>query len=381
MSADWRFWTPDEEARLGAMLADGLRYPEIAAALGRAVPSVRFKAKHMGINPKATRAGAAPFTFSGVTLERREGLGDAGPVAVLVPAETADEPDDAFLARVCGATRRAVAHAKAERFATVRIASDRPIALSISSDWHLSASGATDVEGLVAYAEATRDTPGAYACVVGDLTDNAIKHRGGAGPQSVPDELRLADILVGRFGRKLLWMTSGNHDDWTKAFAGVDSLAALAARKRVHYAPDELFVVVEIVAPDDPDTVTARWVVATRHQYRRGSMLNYTHACWRWLEEMVNDHPADADGRTLLPDVIAIGHNHVAAVETRSTPRGDVIACRMGAWQSPGGYARALGFPGSRPTAPTVILPPTRAERPTAYADYAQAYAALRAGG
>ncbi|MHB1065753.1 MAG: hypothetical protein ACYC1Z_14910, partial [Georgenia sp.] len=324
----------------------------------------------------------AAVQLPGATVTRR--IDDAGDAAVEVyaPEETADEDEAAFLARVLRTTTRAVEKAKTLRIATVRIAADRPIALSISSDWHLDTTGATDVAGLLDHADAIRETPGAYACVIGDLGNNAIKHRGGGGPASIPDELRLLDLAVGRFGRKMLWVTSGNHDDWSIAFAGVDNLRSLAARRRIHYAPDELVVLVEIVDPADPETVTARWVIATRHQYRRHSGLNHTHACWRWLEEgSASGHwPTDTEGRTLLPDVLAIGHNHVAAVECRSTPRGSIWALRMGSWQHSSSYSRAVGFQSTAPTAPTVILAPTRAVDPLAFADYRVALEYLRTG-
>lgn len=277
---------------------------------------------------------------------------------ILAPLETALEPEDVFLSRVLTKTGQSVAKHKAERYAKVVIASDRPVGLSLSSDWHLTADGATDVAGLLDYADTVGHTPGLYALAVGDQLDNPIKHDP-KDVRGIPDDLRLLDIVLGRFSGKLLGLTSGNHDDWTRTLVGVDNIQSMAERHQLHYAPDELVWIVEIVRPGT-DEVTARWVVATRHQYRRHSNLNHCHACWRWLEEDMHNWPHDDTGAVLLPDVVAIGHNHVAASETRTYQRGDVVACRMGSFQYTSSFTRQRGFTLMPPTCPTLILPNVR---------------------
>lgn len=379
-----RAWTPAElrelelelEAHAGA-LYPGV-YAAVAARQGRTPRSVENAARRIR---ERARSGAAPLaladaTVARVVLERELDAGE--PVAVLAPDETAPETPAAFWARAAARTRRACAVAETERRATLRIVTDKPIALGLTSDWHVSTTTATDLDGLLAVAETFAGTPGAYALGVGDMTDNPIKHRP-ASPRDVPDDLRALDYLLAAWRGRLLGMTSGNHDDWSFAFAGLDSLRTMAERHRIHYAPDEIVYVVEIVDPRDRETVTARWIVATRHKFRRHSALNVTHACWRWLEDMGNEWPTDLEGRTLLPDVLAIGDNHVAAVETRSFPRGDVVAARMGSFQRGSGFARAFGFARYRPTVPTVILHPTRAVGPIAFADYRRALEHLQA--
>jgi hypothetical protein len=143
----------------------------------------------------------------------------------------------------------------------------------------------------------------------------------------------------------------------------------------VHYVPDELIALVEIVAPGT-DRVTQRYTVALRHKYLYHSALNPLHAVDRWLERAVNEWPVDDEGRTLLPDVLAIGDNHVAHVGVKSTPRGDVVGVRMGAWQVSSSFARAKGFTRYASTAPVIIFHPTR-RMLQAHADYAQGLDAL----
>lgn len=83
--------------------------------------------------------------------------------------------------------------------------------------------------------------------------------------------------------------------------------------------------------------------------------------------------PTDTDGRTLLPDVIVIGHDHVSTADVRTFPRGPVAALRPGPWQIKSSFSRAMGFAEAAPTAPTVILPPVRGDGLAAFDDYRKA--------
>lgn len=313
-------------------------------------------AKRIGRSPSSI-INRGKFLRARPITQLTRSVHDSNGVRIFAPLVTAKEPDDAFLERVFNTTDDAVAKAQAEPYVRVRIESDVPIGFTLASDMHLTAKGATDVRGIFDLGTTVRDTPGMYLALVGDQFDNPVKHDP-TEKGDVPDELRLLDLFLGRVGDKLLGMTSGNHDDWTKTAVGVDNLQTLADRHALHYVPDELVWVVEIVRPGTDD-LTARWIIATRHQYYRNSNLNYCHACWRWLEDNQNNWPSE-NGMTLLPDVVAIGHNHVAAVEARPTKRGTVVACRMGAWQYSSRFTRQKGYVLSPPMAPTMILPNIR---------------------
>lgn len=278
--------------------------------------------------------------------------GPDGPTLIetLAPAESAEEPEDRFLERMLASANRSLDKAEGQRHAKLVISSDQPVAISLSADWHVSATG-TDIASLIAYADYVAHTPGLYALGIGDLHDNAIKHKGGS-VGGIMDELRLLDLLIGRFQGKFLGTTSGNHDDWSKVFAGVDNLLLLAKRHKIVYAPDELLWVVEIV---DPKTraVTATYRINTRHQWRRGSSLNPAHACWTWLQE-------EGPNWDVMPDVLCIAHNHNAVVESRQFAARDIWALRPGTFQLDSAFARAKGFGRYRATCPTVVLPPAQ---------------------
>jgi hypothetical protein len=346
---DREAWTDDETATLRRMVEAGARSADIHAAMPhRSVNAIANQRIRMGIRSPIHGRPAAHTIRPVAEYVGPAGIGLA---EVFAPMASRDETDDELLARVLPNAARSVEKAAAQKYATIRIASDLPVALCISSDWHVATSG-TDVHGLLALADLVASTHGLYSIAVGDLFDNPIKHRGGS-VGTVSDELRLLEIIVKRYRGKLLGTTSGNHDDWSKVMSGIDALKTLAQRHRIHYAPDELVWKVEIVAPHDLDTVTASYVIATRHQWRRHSNLNPTHACKTWLQEQ------QCNWET-IPDVLAIGHNHVAAIGSEQYAGREVHYLRMGSWQRDSAYARAKGFADYEPTAPTIVLPPTQ---------------------
>lgn len=338
------------------MARDGVGATEIARRLGtgRTDASVVQKLTHAGtrwkdLSTPTVRPVAEYREPDGPTLAE-----------VYAPIETADETEREFLARMVAGATRSVQKAAGQRHARIRIASNVPVTLTLWSDAHVSQTG-TDLQSLLEYADYVAGQPNTYALGMGDWLDNPIKHRGGS-VAAVADELRFLDVLVGRFRGRLLGTTSGNHDDWSKVLAGTDHLLTLAKRHRIHYAPDELLWQVEIVNPADVEEVTATWHVYTRHQWRRGSALNPGHACWTWWQE-------EGPNWDVIPDVMAIGHNHVSVVESRQFEKRDMWAVRPGTFQKDSAFARAKGFGRFRHTTPAIVLPPTRAERLVCFSD------------
>lgn len=337
-------WTEFRQAELRRLIIAGHTSQQIAAALGTSRYSVENAKRAHGLQNTTiaeletlVRPVAQYTPPDGPTLAE-----------VYAPEASGDEPDDAFLARVLGGAQRSIEKAEAQRYARIRIASREPIALTLWSDAHVSTHG-TDLHALMEFAEFVARTPNVYSVGIGDWLDNPIKHKGGNVGQ-IADDLRFLDLLVGRFRGKLLGTTSGNHDDWSKILAGTDHLLALAKRHKIHYAPDELLWKVEVVNPDDADEVTATYHIHTRHQWRRGSALNPGHACWTWWQE-------EGPNWDVIPDVLAIGHNHVAVVESRQYEKRDMWALRPGTFQKDSAFARAKGFGRYRHTTPAVVMP------------------------
>ncbi len=347
-------WTDARKQELQRLTRLGWTSERIGAAIGASAYAVKNARQRFGlrlrdiVDAPIVRPVASYAAPDGPTL-----------ADVYAPEASAEETDDDFTARYLGMATRSVERAEAQRHARIRIASDRPITITLCSDAHVSPHG-TDMASLLQYADFVGATPDVYALGMGDWLDNPIKHKGGNVGQ-IADDLRMLDILVGRFRGKLLGTTSGNHDDWSKVLAGTDHLATLAKRHRIHYAPDELLWVVEIVNPHDADEVTATYRIHTRHQWRRGSALNPGHACWTWWQE-------EGPNWSHIPDVLAIGHNHVSVVESRQYQARDMWALRPGTFQIDSSFARAKGFGRYRATTPAVVLPP-RQGRVVCFAD------------
>lgn len=361
----WAEWEMDMVREMTAQYATAREIRDALAARGsvRTEAAVSNKREHLGVGIFIGRQTLTPRPAASYTPPGGPTLAE-----VLAPEASRDETDEEFLARFLAVSRRTVAKAAAQKYATIVIPSDLPVAFCLSSDWHVGP--ACDMDALLGMADLVARTPGLYALAVGDQFDNPIKHRGGS-VAGVADELRALEMTVQRFRGKLLGMTSGNHDDFSKVFSGQDALKVLATKHRIHYAPDELLWRVQIVAPHDLETVTAEYLIATRHQWRRHSNLNPTHACKTWLQEQQMNWET-------IPDVLAIGHNHVAAIGSEQFAGRDVHFLRMGSFQRDSAYARAKGFADYRPTAPTVVLPPTRAQRVACFADPEDAVQHLR---
>lgn len=357
-------WAPEEVAFLKQGIAEGKTMREIAAGLAlRSWSACWQKAHTLGLRASY----GFPAGIERIVSETPQRIVSAAP-------ESDEEPIEDLWDSAVGRTGKEVERHRTQGLGKVRILTDKPIAISLSSDWHISTTGAVYLEDLRAYAEAIRDTEGAYAVTVGDMTENPIKW-----DKDLPDvkrEIRLLDFLVGIFGEKLLWWVSGNHDDWTKAFAGLDALAWISRERRLLFAPDEMTVLVELADPKSKET-TASYVFAVRHKFYRNSQLNWTHGVWRWLEERVGQWPVGPDGGAMIPDVLAIAHHHVASVEARDYANKRVWAVRMGSWQAASAHGRAGGWMSCPPTAPTFVLYPHREKPIYGTPDYMQALDAL----
>lgn len=234
----------------------------------------------------------------------------------------------------------------AERFSKQRLASaviddDRPIAIAAISDQHIAGGGAVDLARMEADAKLIARTPGLYALLGGDGVDNHIKHRSGMVSRGgrIKDDWRRFDHYLGFFGDSILGMISGNHDDWTRDFTDVDMVQTLAAKHRVHYAPDEMLLSVQLPGHT--------YAVKIRHQYRFNSQFNLLHVVKR-LWEMGED-PFD---------IGVVCHHHEVGLELFTKQGKDVWGARPGAYLLGNGHSRRFGYGISRPACPTFVLWP-----------------------
>lgn len=211
--------------------------------------------------------------------------------------------------------------------------------LAFVSDQHIAPGTPVDFRAMREDAELIRATPNCFAILGGDGVDNHINHRSAilAARSQPEDQFKLFEYYLQILGDKSLMMVSGNHENWTTAFAGVDVLGRVAAQQRLCYAPDEAFMEIGV------GTQTYR--VAVRHQFRMNSSFNQTHAVKQWLRLGEREF-----------DIGCIGHHHEHAVES-FLYRGRICwGCRPGSYQITSAYSRQYGFNKSMPSTPTFLL-------------------------
>lgn len=250
-------------------------------------------------------------------------------------------PAGEMWARAEAQTAADVARHLTERLLQVTVDDDRPIGVSFVSDQHIRQSGPIQLPAMRQDAELIAQTDGLFAMLGGDGVDNHIKHRSAmvGGGSKVAEEWRLYDHYLGMFREKPLAVISGNHDDWTRDEAGVDMVAALAAKNRLHYAPDEVRL--------DLTLQGEVYRIGLRHQYRYNSSFNLIHAVKRWWE--MGDDPFD---------IGVLCHHHEPAIEPFTKHGRTVWGARPGSYQVNSSYGRRYGFNNTRPTCPTFILFP-----------------------
>lgn len=272
---------------------------------------------------------------------------DSENVRILTADTNREEPIDDLLERTLERTSQAVEQALTQSYATARIVTSKPIALTFVSDQHISTDGPVDMERMFADAELIQQTPGVYCLLGGDGVDNHLKHRraivnSGSKPS---DEWRLYNQYLGVLGHKALAMISGNHDDWSIEMAGIDMVFWLAQKQKIHYAPDQVVLTVELVP--GPDVDGQPYVIKMRHKYRYGSSFNQAHTVHR-----LYDWGGDAF------DIGVIAHHHEACFATFNKHGLTRYAFRPGSYQVTSSYARGMGFNNAYPSCPTAVLFP-----------------------
>ena len=266
---------------------------------------------------------------------------------VSTPAEESRVRPDELWTRAKEVTARQIRYQRDRHLAEVAFVTRKPIALSFISDQHISQGGAVDLEQMEADARLICETPGMFAVMGGDGVDNHLKHRAAlVNSGSVPGkEWVMYDHYLSMFGHKICGMISGNHDDWTHDFAGIDMVQQLAERRRVFYAPDYIVMSVKLKAtPEDPGQ---EYVVKVRHQYRYSSSFNQTHSIKRLWEMDEHDF-----------DIGVLCHHHEAAMEPFKKHGVWRYALRPGAYQITTGHSRRYGYARSEPMCPTVVIYP-----------------------
>lgn len=335
--------------RFADMRTSWKQHPEADQQLITALTDPHKNWKHIseivGYSVDACRMRARRMQYPGWDIARPDGIAISHvPPIVSIPETAARLPPADLWRKVEETTDRDVARHQTERLVDIVVPDTRPIGLTFASDQHIRQSGPIMIRRMREDAELVAITDGLYAALAGDGVDNHIKHReamanGGDKPK---DSWKLYDHYLGMFGEhKILALVSGNHDDWTRDFTGIDQVQRLAENRRVFYAPDEALLRFRVG--------DQFYHVLMRHQYRYNSTFNLGHTVKR-LWEMGNDDF----------DIGVLGHHHEPACEPFVKHGMRRYAIRPGSYQFTSTFSRRKGFVHSYPTCPTVILWPDR---------------------
>jgi len=220
------------------------------------------------------------------------------------------------------------------------------------SDWHIGAEGC-DIRRLKADIDLIASHPNIYVGLGGDLADNFIL--GGkmtsavqASDLQVKHQWRLARYLLRPLleSDSLLWVGSGNHDQWTIAVSQADPVLAALKDVAIQYTGNSYISEAGFI-----DLVVGRqtYVFYRKHRPTRfNSSFNSTH----WLKQTL---------RGFLPrewDIGVVEHLHTPATEVFTYRRRKRIGMCIGSYKIEDSYALAGGFYDGGYGVPCVLLSP-----------------------
>jgi hypothetical protein len=221
-----------------------------------------------------------------------------------------------------------------------------PIVIVFFGDQHFGGEG-IDYERCFLEAEIVAATPGMYAVLMGDNTNNFIIGKLASvrfgDSLSIPDEGLLQAHYFEILCEKLLAVIGGNHDGWSAKLLGIDVFrhAVAKASPDVIYAADDCTVDVHV----DDFKVTIRM----RHKWQGTSIYNATHG---------QERSAKFDGP--VADVYVGAHTHVGGLARSFVQNGDTAwALQVGTYKVIDKFAAEIGFPRpNRATAVAIMIDP-----------------------
>lgn len=341
-------FSPDEDSKIAQMRQAGESWDTIGRAVNRSSDSVRKHFPYIKAQSPNPAYEQAKSDIKESALERKVKrleieLANAatGNRSFTVQPEYEYErtPQQRWECAEADSRER-IAKATQQGKATITLPNE-VFGVSYVSDQHIGPGTPCDMKRMREDAELIADTPGLYALCMGDGVDNHIKHRSAMlNSRSQPGEqYKLYEYYLSIFADSIIGLCSGNHDDWTKQFAGIDVVGEIAKQHRVFYAPDEVHLTVK--------AGNQEYKISGRHQYKMSSSLNQGHSPKQWLR--FGDKEFDVGG---------MGHHHEAHIETYLF-RGLIRwICRPGSYQITSQYSRQFGFNDSVPSCPTFVFWP-----------------------
>lgn len=229
-------------------------------------------------------------------------------------------------------------------YAEIKINSDTPIGIVLSSDWHIGAES-TDYATFDKHMNIIKEDPNLFLTALSNTIDGYV-WPGGIWSEvaHIPEQVEIAKSFAKEYKNKLLAVVGSRCHDWTKDKGGI-SPQETAFLDNVDsgmpfFQSGGLLTI---------DLNGIKYKIGMQHKSRFNSSLNVTNANKRTL-----------DLRWPSADVIAIAHHHVAAIEhaTRweGEDRRDIVAIRTGTYKIADGYSRSEGYGEGQLGSPMIIL-------------------------
>lgn len=206
---------------------------------------------------------------------------------------------------------------------------DPPFAIAVLSDLHFG-NQHTDYRAIRNDAMIIKETDGMYAGFHGDGVDNFIIGKLNAlernQDMTLDSEWQLFESWLEMLAGKLLYVVSGNHDNWTIKTSGFDRVRNALKGTLLLYDTDEVIF--------DLDTGVKTWRVKVRHKWKGNSIFNPTHGIevsWQ------------RGGHNF--DIGIGGHTHIDTVCRPFLRHGKrMYAILTGTYKRYDSYAREIGF-------------------------------------
>lgn len=226
---------------------------------------------------------------------------------------------------------------------TIKIDTDKPIALVSTADWQLGQAGC-DYDSFQSDMEFIRDEPGLYVDIGGDAWENIIQaSKVGSSHNQIPiaPQVGMYVQTVKMLKKKINTVKTGNHQYWTVTLTGEDWLKEKTRELKLIYTKHGARINLWVGDMYYP--------YASRHIARFNSIFNPTHSN---KQHQRLDFP--------WARFTVFEHNHVAAVEQYRYNDMECAAIRTGTYATYDDRAQQYGFFGAHVCNPVIIMFPDR---------------------
>jgi hypothetical protein len=317
------------------------------------LPYVEWSERHQDEHGQPTRS------LTAWRLKRAEQRASGGPKEKIKPIthmpatdarleELLEESEERFLQRYLAFHDEVMASLPQLPQVEVSLPTDEPIGVCLMSDWHIGAEG-TDLRRLMRDIDYICRHPSLYVGLGGDVCDNFILEKMGSAAQSSDLQVRFQWRIFKQLmtpllaSNSLLWVSSGNHDQWSIKAAQIDPILASLGDIPVSYIGEGGYV--------DLTVGEQTYTIYRKHKPARfNSNFNWTH----WHKQMLGRFmPREAD-------IVACEHLHRCAIENFPYRGKMHIAACLGSYKVTDLWAMSGGYYDGGYGVPTVVLYPDR---------------------